>query len=96
MSEHSARDTQVGGGHYIDNALPTRSVQNIVRTRRLEPWDVWMAFGLDPWTANAVKYLLRWRKKNGIEDLRKARHYIDELIEQQEANLPPASEPDGA
>ena len=31
--------------------------------------------------ANAIKYLCRWRSKNGIEDLKKARHYIDLLIE---------------
>lgn len=31
--------------------------------------------------ANAIKYLCRWRNKNGKEDLLKARHYIDLLIE---------------
>jgi hypothetical protein len=30
---------------------------------------------------NVIKYVSRWRKKNGIDDLRKARHYIDMLIE---------------
>ena len=30
---------------------------------------------------NIMKYLWRYRYKNGIEDLRKARHYIDILIE---------------
>ena len=30
---------------------------------------------------NAIKYLSRWREKGGVEDLRKARHYIDKLIE---------------
>jgi len=30
---------------------------------------------------NIIKYVYRHRKKNGIEDLRKARHYIDMLIE---------------
>jgi hypothetical protein len=30
---------------------------------------------------NALKYLARWREKGGIDDLRKARHYIDKLIE---------------
>lgn len=32
-------------------------------------------------TANAIKYLWRWRLKNGVEDLRKARWYIDRLID---------------
>lgn len=31
-------------------------------------------------TANAIKYLWRWRRKNGVEDLKKARFYIDYLI----------------
>ncbi len=29
---------------------------------------------------NAIKYILRWNRKNGKEDLRKAKWYIDELI----------------
>ena len=31
-------------------------------------------------TANAIKYLWRWKYKNGIEDLNKAKWYIDYLI----------------
>jgi hypothetical protein len=31
-------------------------------------------------TANAIKYLWRWKRKNGVEDLKKARVYIDYLI----------------
>ena len=34
-----------------------------------------------PWReANVIKYVSRWRGKNGIEDLRKARVYINQLI----------------
>lgn len=32
-------------------------------------------------TGNAIKYLWRWKDKNGVEDLRKAKEYIDRLIE---------------
>lgn len=32
-------------------------------------------------TGNALKYLLRWKHKNGLEDLKKARWYISRLIE---------------
>jgi hypothetical protein len=35
---------------------------------------------------NAVKYLSRWRHKGGVQDLKKARHYIDKLIEVEEFN----------
>lgn len=31
-------------------------------------------------TANAIKYLWRWKQKNGVEDLRKAQWYISRLI----------------
>jgi hypothetical protein len=34
---------------------------------------------------NALKYLVRFRDKGGVEDLMKARHYIDKLIEVEEA-----------
>ncbi len=30
---------------------------------------------------NVIKYVSRWRKKGGVDDLRKARHYLDLLIE---------------
>lgn len=31
-------------------------------------------------TGNALKYLLRWKKKNGVEDLKKARWYLNRMI----------------
>lgn len=31
-------------------------------------------------TANAIKYLWRWKEKGGIEDLEKSKWYIDRLI----------------
>lgn len=31
--------------------------------------------------ANVIKYVCRWKNKNGIQDLEKAKHYIDLLIE---------------
>ena len=30
--------------------------------------------------ANVIKYTLRWQKKNGVQDLEKARFYLDRLI----------------
>ena len=32
-------------------------------------------------TANAIKYLWRWKEKNGLEDLRKAKWYINKLLD---------------
>lgn len=34
-------------------------------------------------TANVIKYMWRWKYKNGLEDLKKARWYLDRLIAQQ-------------
>jgi hypothetical protein len=61
------KGTQVGGDHYQKAAL--------------QPWDIFLAWGLDPWTSNVLKYCLRYPYKNGKEDLLKARHYLDYLIE---------------
>lgn len=33
------------------------------------------------YTGNVIKYICRWKKKNGVEDLKKARQYLDWLIE---------------
>ena len=30
--------------------------------------------------ANLIKYTMRWQKKNGVQDLEKARFYLDRLI----------------
>lgn len=35
-------------------------------------------------TANAIKYLWRWKRKNGVQDLEKAKWYIDWLIKAEE------------
>jgi hypothetical protein len=64
--------------------------------------DHYMALGVQPWDAmeawmspeafagflrgNAIKYLARTEKKGGVEDLKKARHYLDKLIELVEAH----------
>jgi methyl coenzyme M reductase subunit C-like uncharacterized protein (methanogenesis marker protein 7) len=51
----------------------------------MQPFDVIDAFGLDFYEGNVVKYVVRWRKKNGVEDLYKARTYINEVIKRAEA-----------
>jgi hypothetical protein len=63
----SPNQIQYGGDHY--------------KRFKIQPWDAIVDWDLDFLTGNAVKYLVRWRHKNGIEDLKKARHYIDKIIE---------------
>lgn len=53
----------------------------------IDPWQVWDAFDLDRYTANAVKYLLRAGKKDiapRLDDLKKARDYVNKAIEREE------------
>lgn len=66
----AANEYQIGGSHY--------------KGRDLQPWDIITMFDLDFFEGSALKYLLRWRQKNGVEDLKKARHYIEYLIEREE------------
>lgn len=60
----------------------------------MEVWDVIKAFtsnlsGAEAFYAgNAIKYILRWDKKNGIEDLEKAKVYIDKIIEGRKDSSP--------
>lgn len=63
----NALDTQVDGNHYKD--LP------------IQPAEYIHANAMGYMEGNVVKYISRWRKKNGINDLLKAKHYIDLLIE---------------
>ena len=53
--------------------------------KRYELWDIILDFGLGYFEANIVKYVVRWKKKNGLEDLYKARQYLDKLIAEQES-----------
>lgn len=48
---------------------------------KIEPITFVMANELPYAEGNIIKYVMRWRDKNGIEDLKKARRYIDMLIE---------------
>lgn len=63
----AANDTQVGGAHYKSLAI--------------QPWDYIAANNLGWFEGSVVKYVTRWRNKDGLSDLLKARHILDKLIE---------------
>lgn len=46
----------------------------------MEVIDAIEGMGLPYHEGNIVKYVARWRHKNGVEDLKKARFYLDRLI----------------
>lgn len=65
------RESQVGGNHY--------------RKFKIQPWDVIDEYRLTFYAGNALKYLLRAGHKGvALEDLKKARHYLDRMIEIEE------------
>lgn len=67
----SSRDTQVGGNHY--------------QKFKIQVWDIVDEYGLSFYAGGVLKYLLRAGSKGpALEDLRKARHYMDKVIEIEE------------
>jgi hypothetical protein len=52
----------------------------------IEVIDAIEAWGLGFCDGNVVKYVARFRHKNGVEDLRKAAWYLNRLIERENAN----------
>lgn len=65
-----ANDRQVGGEHYKSS---------------IQHWDYVIANDLDYFQAQITKYVTRWKKKDGIEALEKARHFLDKYIEVERA-----------
>jgi hypothetical protein len=67
-----ADDVQVAGSHYKESVV--------------QPWtamEAWMSKEefVGYLRGNVIKYTARCNKKGGIEDLKKARHYLDKLLE---------------
>ena len=66
-SKQSALSTQVGGSHYKNFAI--------------QPSEFIHRNGIGFLEGNVIKYVTRYRAKNGLQDLQKAKHYIEMLIE---------------
>ena len=62
-----ANAQQVGGTHYKDKAI--------------QPWDYIASNNMGYLEGNVVKYVSRWKEKGGVQDLKKAMHYLTKLIE---------------
>lgn len=64
-----ATDEQIGGNHYVGYPIQPVEFLHSNRVGFIE--------------GSIIKYVLRFRDKNGLEDLRKACHYLALLIEQE-------------
>jgi len=69
-----ASEKQIAGSHYA--ALPIQPSEFI--HRNAIPWC----------EANAIKYVCRHRNKNGAQDIRKAIHYLELLLEWEYPDAP--------
>lgn len=63
----TANNEQVGGSHY--------------KSKAIQPWDYIAANSLGYFEGNIIKYVSRWQEKGGVDDLKKAQHYLQKLIE---------------
>ena len=63
-----ANDVQIGGDHYK-------------QFKGMEPWDVITGWNLGYLDGTALKYIARWKHKNGVQDLEKAVHFLQKAIE---------------
>ena len=67
LSAKGALNTQVGGDHY--------------KKLKIQPIEFIHANNIPFIEGNIIKYIVRWRDKNGIKDLEKVKHYVDLLID---------------
>jgi hypothetical protein len=67
-----ASEIQVAGSHY--------------KKFKIQPAEFCYKNNIPYLEATAIKYLCRWRDKNGVEDLMKAKHFIDLLLEYHSAD----------
>lgn len=50
---------------------------------KIQPWDIWLEYGLNPWDADIVKRVLRNKEGESRElDYEKIKHICDERIRQ--------------
>lgn len=63
----SRLSTQVGGGHY--------------KSMKIQPIEFIHANNIPFPEGSVIKYVCRWRDKDGLKDLEKAKHFIELLIE---------------
>src|SRR5690348_3556950 len=79
--DEPANNRQVGGTHYKEGT--DEQCWKLLRQQQEPPqhWDLVCLFSWDYFQGQIIKYIMRWKAKNGLEDLKKARHFLDKYIE---------------
>jgi hypothetical protein len=77
-------------GDTIENLITKKSIPTVevdsktnpshYRQGSIEPWDFIVSQNLNFLAGNVVKYISRYKHKNGVEDLKKAKTYLEKLI----------------
>ena len=70
----SHKKIQIGGSHYKNMCI--------------QPVEYIYLNGISFIEGCVIKYVTRWKEKGGIEDIKKARHFLDILIELEDKKLP--------
>ncbi len=65
--KENPKSIQIGGNHYKDF--------------KIQPIDFIYENDIPYIEGNIIKYVTRWKSKNGVEDLKKAMHYLEILID---------------
>jgi hypothetical protein len=71
-ADTGALNMQVGGEHY--------------KKHKIQPIEFIHANNIPFIEGNIIKYIVRWRDKNGLKDLEKVKHYVDLLIDLEKLN----------
>lgn len=69
------------------NALEAQVAGNHYKNLKIQPVEYIHANNIGFMEGNVIKYVTRWKAKNGIEDLKKAKHHLEMLIQLEEDSL---------
>ena len=70
----TANETQIGGDHYRTDS-------------EIQVWDFIDQYDIPYLEGNVLKYVIRHRNKNGVKDLKKAKHYLQKIMERKQQKL---------
>jgi hypothetical protein len=74
VEQPTANERQVGGAHY---------------RKKIQHWDFVASHDYGYLEGQVTKYVFRWKDKNGLQDVQKAEHFLQKLIEVAEMDSMP-------